>query len=97
MKWQLLLASPASVQARPARSNNQEIKLSLDRLVVINSKLWKMEDEIRECEIQKNYNKEFIDLARSIYFTNDERSEIKYKINKTFGSKIIEVKSYKKY
>ena len=63
----------------------------------INSKLWIIEDDIRDCERDKNFDQKFIDLARSVYFTNDKRSEIKLEINKKFGSKIVEVKSYEKY
>ena len=69
----------------------------LDDLISINSKLWKIEDDLRECERKKNFNQEFIELARSVYFTNDQRSKIKLEINRKFGSKIIEIKSYTKY
>ena len=47
--------------------------------------------------INKKFDQIFIDLARSVYFTNDKRSEVKLEINKKFGSKIIEVKSYEDY
>ena len=63
----------------------------------INQKLWDIEDKIRDKERSKKFDKEFIELARNVYFTNDERSRIKRKINETFGSKIIEEKSYSKY
>ena len=77
--------------------NSDQIKPFLDSLIDINSKLWVIEDDIRDCERDKNFNQKFIDLARSVYFTNDKRSEIKLEINKRFGSKIVEVKSYEKY
>ena len=67
------------------------------RLTEINSKLWKIEDSLRDHERNKTFDKEFIELARSVYFTNDERSKVKLEINTTFGSKIVEVKSYEKY
>ena len=76
---------------------SDEIKTFLDSLIDINSKLWVIEDDIRDCERDKKFDQKFIDLARSVYFTNDKRSEIKLEINKAFGSKIIEVKSYEKY
>ena len=76
---------------------SDDIKPFLDSLIDINSKLWVIEDDIRDCERNKKFDEKFIDLARSVYFTNDKRSEIKLAINKTFGSKIIEVKSYEKY
>ena len=77
--------------------NKDDIEEYLDSLIEINSKLWLIEDDIRDCEKNKNFDQKFIDLARSVYFTNDKRSEVKLDINKKFGSKIIEVKSYKKY
>ena len=77
--------------------NDNNIKNYLNKLVEINTKLWKIEDDIRDCERNKKFDKIFIDLARSVYVTNDKRSEIKNEINKKFGSTIVEVKSYKKY
>ena len=77
--------------------NSDQIKPFLDSLIDINSKLWVIEDDIRDCERDKSFDQKFIDLARSVYFTNDKRSEIKLEINKKFGSKIVEVKSYEKY
>jgi hypothetical protein len=74
-----------------------DIQNYLDSLIEINSKLWVIEDDIRDCERNKKFDQTFIDLARSVYFTNDKRSEVKLEINKKFGSKIIEVKSYEKY
>ena len=76
---------------------SDDIKPFLDSLIDINSKLWVIEDDIRDCERNKKFDEKFIDLARSVYFTNDKRSEIKLEINKAFGSKILEVKSYEKY
>ena len=77
--------------------NNNLIKKYLDKLININSKLWKIEDELREYERKKIFNQDFIELARSVYLTNDKRSKTKLEINKIFGSQIIEVKSYTKY
>ena len=76
---------------------NNDIQNYLDSLIEINSKLWIIEDDIRDCERKKKFDQTFIDLARSVYFTNDKRSEVKLEINKKFGSKIIEVKSYEDY
>ena len=77
--------------------NKNDIQKYLDSLIEINSKLWVIEDDIRDCERNKKFDQTFIDLARSVYFTNDKRSEVKLIINKKFGSKIIEVKSYEEY
>jgi hypothetical protein len=74
-----------------------DIQKYLDSLIEINSKLWIIEDDIRDFERNKIFDQRFIDLARSVYFTNDKRSDVKLEINKKFGSKIIEVKSYEKY
>ena len=77
--------------------NRDEIQQYLNSLIDINSKLWVIEDDIRDCERNNIFDQKFIDLARSVYFTNDKRSEVKLEINKKFGSKIIEVKSYEQY
>ena len=67
------------------------------KLKSINLKLWKIEDDIRDCERKNNFESKFIKLARAVYFTNDERSRVKNKINNLTKSNISEVKSYKKY
>ncbi len=73
------------------------IQSFLDRLVDINSVLWKIEDDIREKERQKKFDQEFIELARAVYVTNDQRFKVKNEINERFGSELREVKSYKEY
>ena len=77
--------------------SEDKINEFLLNLVNINSKLWDIEDDIRECERKKLFDQTFIDLARSVYFTNDERAKVKNDINKTFGSELVEVKSYEEY
>ena len=72
-------------------------KLFLTELKNINKKLWNIEDNIRDKERHKSFDKKFIELARSVYITNDERSRIKRNINETFGSQVIEEKSYSDY
>ena len=67
------------------------------KLKSVNLKLWKIEDDIRDCERKRNFQDKFIKLARAVYFTNDERSRVKNKINSLTKSNISEVKSYKKY
>ena len=78
-------------------ANNNSINNYLNQLIDVNSTLWKIEDEIRDCEKNKKFDQKFIELARSVYITNDKRAEIKLEINNKFGSKIVEVKSYTKY
>ena len=63
----------------------------------INEQLWVIEDDIRECERQKDFGDKFVQLARSVYFTNDKRCEVKKTINVEYGSDIVEEKSYEKY
>ena len=65
-------------------------------LMEINSKLWDIEDEIRALEGKKQFDQDFIDLARNVYITNDMRFEVKSDINKYFGSTIVEQKELKK-
>jgi hypothetical protein len=66
-------------------------------LARINGLLWDIEDWIRDCEREKRFDAEFIQLARSVYVTNDRRSEVKKEINKLTKSGLIEEKSYKDY
>ena len=77
--------------------SRSQVKEYIEKLIEINSELWFNEDDIRDCERKKQFDQKFIDLARAIYITNDRRSEIKLEINKKFGSKLVEVKSYEKY
>mgnify|MGYP001425387920 CR=1 FL=1 len=76
---------------------NDEISNYLSELIKINSKLWVIEDDIRDCERKKEFDEKFIKLARSVYITNDKRASIKLDINKKFGSELVEVKSYEQY
>ena len=66
-------------------------------LLRVNKELWKIEDDIREKERKSEFDEDFIKLARSVYVTNDQRFDIKSRINLKFGSEIKEVKSYEKY
>ena len=63
----------------------------------VNIKLWNIEDKLRICEKNKDFDKNFIELARSVYFANDERAELKSKINKILKSNIREIKQYDNY
>ena len=66
-------------------------------LYEINLSLWEIEDSIRVLEKNKDFEKQFIDLARSVYITNDKRFEVKNEINKLFNSEYVEEKSYEDY
>ena len=69
----------------------------IDKIRAVNMKLWAIEDGIRAKERNKIFDDEFIKLARSVYYTNDERFCIKDQINRYYGSDIKEQKSYKDY
>jgi len=75
----------------------EEIQSLYQDLKKINSMLWDIEDEKRDCERNKDFGDKFIELARSVYIENDNRAKIKNKINQLSGSNISEVKSYDKY
>ena len=63
----------------------------------VNCELWEIEDHIRDLERKKDFGSDFIDTARSVYFRNDKRSDIKREINLKTSSGLIEEKSYEKY
>ncbi|MEY3962412.1 MAG: hypothetical protein EBW89_03740 [Candidatus Fonsibacter ubiquis] len=98
-KRNIILKELSSLQ-ETASENIQKSKSIIKlykKLKSINLKLWKIEDDIRDCERKNNFESKFIKLARAVYFTNDERSRVKNKINSLTKSNISEVKSYKKY
>jgi len=78
-------------------SHGEELKNLYKQLAEINSELWTIEDDIRECERNKDFGSDFVSLARAVYFTNDKRSEIKKSINLLTGSGFVEEKSYEDY
>jgi hypothetical protein len=77
--------------------DNAEIELLYHQLVETNSKLWDIEDRLRVIETERRFEGEFIDYARKVYFTNDERFRLKNEINNISNSEIREVKEYVKY
>jgi hypothetical protein len=77
--------------------NNPEVQLLYQQLCDINEKLWNVEDELRVLETRKSFNIDFVELARKVYFTNDERFRLKNEINLITDSEIREVKDYVKY
>ena len=78
-------------------SYGEGLKNLYKQLAEINSELWTIEDDIRECERNKDFGSDFVSLARAVYFTNDKRSEIKKSINLLTGSGFVEEKSYEDY
>ena len=63
----------------------------------VNIKFWNIEDKLRICEKNKNFDKNFIELARGVYFANDERAKLKNEINEILKSDIREIKQYVDY
>jgi len=66
-------------------------------LLNVNKTLWNIEDQIRDCEREKNFGSDFVELARSVYYTNDDRADVKKQINVLTGSDLVEEKSYQEY
>ncbi|MBP88913.1 MAG: hypothetical protein CMJ64_19730 [Planctomycetaceae bacterium] len=67
------------------------------QLKAINEALWEIEDDIRDCERDKDFGEKFVDLARSVYKSNDQRAALKRDINVLLGSRLVEEKSYADY
>jgi hypothetical protein len=84
-----------------ARDGALTASAELDALTValkaVNEKLWVIEDDIRDCERSKDFSPRFIELARAVYVTNDERARLKRQINDLLGSRLVEEKSYAAY
>ena len=78
-------------------ADEARVAADIDALQRVNENLWDIEDRIRDKELAQAFDAEFIDLARAVYVTNDERAMFKKRINMTLGSRIVEEKSYKPY
>ena len=78
-------------------NDKYDLQILINKLEEINSNLWNIEDAIRKKEKNKEFDNDFIELARSVYYTNDERANIKLEINNLTKSEIVEVKSYEEY
>jgi len=76
---------------------DRDISAALVELKQVNVTLWEVEDRLREKEAQGAFDEEFVELARSVYRTNDRRAAIKRALNVALGSDLIEEKSYKSY
>ena len=80
------------------QDKNLEIDTNLiNNLKEVNKNLWKIEDSIRIKEKNQEFDKEFIELARSVYKENDKRASIKKEINLQYHSELVEEKSYNNY
>jgi hypothetical protein len=93
----------ANVRQELELLRDAEARLGLDasrlaparrELAQVNAALWEIEDEIRKCERRSDFGPRFIELARSVYHQNDRRAALKYQLNVSCGSILVEEKSY---
>ncbi|MAR64499.1 MAG: hypothetical protein CMB83_01010 [Flammeovirgaceae bacterium] len=91
------LSKLKKISKKIKEQNAEKFDLFYMELLETNNKLWTIEDEIRICEKNNNFDNTFIKLARDVYFTNDERFKIKNEINKFYNSGVIEEKEYIEY
>lgn len=91
VRRELELVRGVTAQAIPARDDIAGLRAEL---AAVNEQLWSIEDELRECERAADFGPRFIELARSVYRTNDRRAAIKRDINSRLGSELVEEKSY---
>ncbi|MBS0193070.1 MAG: hypothetical protein JSR34_02405 [Proteobacteria bacterium] len=78
-------------------ASQQDVAELRAQLKAVNERLWVIEDDIRLCEKAQDFGTRFVQLARSVYFENDERARIKREINRALGSQLVEEKSYQDY
>ncbi len=83
--------------AEPDSETGRALAAEERALEAVNAKLWDIEDRIREKEAAQRFDGEFVELARAVYLSNDERAAIKKRINVRLGSRIVEEKSYASY
>lgn len=76
---------------------SSEARALCDDLRAVNQALWDIEDEIRDCERQDDFGGRFVELARSVYITNDKRADLKRRLNILLRSDLVEEKSYAAY
>jgi len=89
-----LAALTAVVNASAVPASVTAVKQALK---IVNEKLWDIEDQIRAKEAQSSFDQDFIELARSVYFNNDERAKLKREINRLMNSELVEEKQYTTY
>ena len=92
LEWETLArAREEAIEATP------ELEKLTAALKQSNERLWEIEDDIRQCERDKDFGDKFVELARAVYANNDQRSRLKREINELLGSRLIEEKSYAAY
>ena len=80
-----------------ATAPSPELSALTAQLKQVNEALWEIEDAIRDCEREQDFGPKFVELARSVYHSNDRRAALKRQVNELLGSKLIEEKSYAAY
>jgi len=80
-----------------AMAATRELGALTAQLKQVNEALWEIEDGVRDCERERDFGPKFVELARSVYHSNDRRAALKRQINELLGSKLIEEKSYAAY
>ncbi len=91
-EWEML-----STARNAAVESSEELERLSAELKQVNERLWEIEDDIRDCERDKDFSDKFIEFARGVYLNNDKRSRLKRQINKLLGSHLSEEKSYAAY
>lgn len=86
-----------SAARRDLLPTHAELEGIYGALKTVNQKLWKIEDDIRDCERRQDFGPSFVALARSVYVSNDERAALKRRINDLLGSPLVEEKLYQSY
>ncbi|MBS0387724.1 MAG: hypothetical protein JSR15_04515 [Proteobacteria bacterium] len=94
VRHELALLEQTWATAVPAGQSVLEEERALQ---AVNERLWDVEDRLRDLEAAQRFDKDFIELARAVYVTNDERAAIKKRVNARLGSKLVEEKSYRPY
>jgi hypothetical protein len=94
VEHELALTVTARDRALPGDARLVELTGALRE---VNARLWQIEDDIRDCERRREFGPRFVELARSVYKLNDERADVKKRINTLLGSALVEEKSYQPY
>ena len=92
LEWETLCAARDG-----AFKPSDELERLSAELKEANERLWQTENDIRDCERNKDFGDAFVELARGVYITNDKRARLKREINELLGSRLIEEKSYASY
>ncbi|MCH7831236.1 MAG: hypothetical protein IIC55_00010 [Proteobacteria bacterium] len=95
LEWETLTrARDEAIEATPELEKLTKLTGALKES---NERLWEIEDDIRDCERDKDFGDRFVEFARGVYVNNDQRSRLKREINEPLGSRLIEEKSYAAY